>query len=138
VKTANSVRTIPTYSSVLDELAAHLAEHGPSQTGALVLHQGGRYVTATQFETAWRTTRAAADVPSRFRFHDLRHHVASEMLGEGLSVVAVAAVLGDTPTTVLRHYGHFVRNDDDRVRATMRRLRAIEDSLRTAHPGEGS
>ena len=37
---------------------------------------------------------------------------ASEMLGDGLSVVAVAAVLGDIPTSVLRTYGHLVNSDE--------------------------
>ena len=56
---------------------------------------------------------------------------ASEMLGAGLSVPAVAAILGDTPTTVLKTYAHFVAADEDRVRLVQRSLRSSEDSLRT-------
>ena len=122
VKTANSVRTIPTDASVLELVAAHLAELGASPSG-LVLHNGGRYVTASRFDTAFRATRRTAGLPARVRFHDLRHHAASELLGAGISVVAVAAILGDTPATVLRTYAHLVQSDDERIRAVMRRIR---------------
>ena len=77
------------------------------------------------------------------RYHDLRHHLASELLGDGMSLPAVAGILGDTPGTVLAVYGHFVLADNDRPRATMRRLwtRTDEDldtgreQLRTGEQG---
>ena len=59
------------------------------------------------------------------------------MLGAGLSVPAVAAILGDTPRTVLRAYAHFVASDEDKVRLVQRGLRTPEDSLRTPQATEG-
>ena len=49
------------------------------------------------------------------------HTLASELLSAGLSPIAVAAVLGDEPGTVLDTYGHVVASDHDRVRSVVRR-----------------
>ena len=47
----------------------------------------------------------------RVRLHDLRHHAASAMLRGGIDVVRAAARTGHDPTTMLRHYGHYVGGD---------------------------
>lgn len=127
-KTVNSVRTVPVDSSVLDEIAA---------TGIRSGYVLGRYATTSTFGNAFRATRERAGIDSKWRFHDLRHYAASEMLGAGLSVPAVAAILGDTPTTVLRTYAHFVASDEDKVRLVQRALRTPEDSLRTPRAIDG-
>lgn len=138
-ETKNSVvRAIPTDGAVLDEINHHLAEHGKGEHD-LVLHHEGRFITAGMFEHAWRTTRTVAELTPTVRFHDTRHTFASELLSDGVSIPAVAGYLGDTPTMVLKTYGHLVSADDERVRATIRRMRrgASEDSLRTVvgpHP----
>ena len=136
--TKNSeVRTIPTDAVVLEAISAHLARFGEGEQG-LILHRGGRFVSAWTMGDARRSLRLHAGLPDA-RYHDLRHHLASELLGDGMSLPAVAGILGDTPGTVLAAYGHFVLADNDRPRATMRRLwtrtdedlDATEDQLRT-------
>jgi site-specific recombinase XerD len=52
----------------------------------------------------------------------LRHHYASELLGHGVSLVAVASAMGDDPTTALRVYGHLTASNDDRIRAVIGKL----------------
>jgi integrase len=131
-KTPRGVRTIPTDDVVLDQVALHLQHAGRGEHGHVV-HRDGRMLTADAFERQWNRLRVVAGLPAA-RYHDLRHHFASEQLAAGLSIPAAAQILGDTEVTVLSTYGHMVKADDERVRATMRRLwsRRAEDSLRTA------
>jgi integrase len=42
------------------------------------------------------------------RLHDLRHHVATQLLAAGVDVVTVAGRLGQDPAVTLRTYSHFV------------------------------
>ncbi len=42
------------------------------------------------------------------RLHDLRHHVATQLLAAGMDVVTVAGRLGQDPAVTLRTYSHFV------------------------------
>lgn len=58
---------------------------------------------------AYRRVRDQVDGGHEVRFHDLRHHVATEMLADGLPPVAVAAQLGhSTPATTMRVYAHYL------------------------------
>lgn len=129
-KSKNGVRTVPSDAPVLDAISAHVQSFGAGPAG-LVLHRDGAFVNASSFTHFWGKTRDAAGMPD-VRFHDLRHAFVSELLGDGVSVVAVADIAGDRPATILETYGHLVTSDHDRVRATLRRLwKAAEDSLRT-------
>jgi integrase len=40
----------------------------------------------------------------RAHCHRFRHRLASELLGKGGSIEEIAAILGDSPATVRRHY----------------------------------
>jgi len=44
----------------------------------------------------------------KVRLHDLRHHVATQLLAAGVDVVTVAGRLGQDPAVTLRTYSHFV------------------------------
>jgi integrase len=44
----------------------------------------------------------------KIRLHDLRHHVATQLLAAGVDVVTVAGRLGQDPAVTLRTYSHFV------------------------------
>jgi hypothetical protein len=56
----------------------------------------------------WRAARKQAGAPS-VDYHDLRHTFASTLLGEGVSVKAVADWLGDaSPVAILTTYSHLM------------------------------
>jgi len=130
-KTQRGVRTIPVDDVVLERIASHLQRFGHGDHGH-VLHREGTMLSADTLERQWNALRVGAGLPTA-RYHDLRHHFASEQLAGGLAIPATAQLLGDTEITVLLTYGHMVRTDDERARATMRRLwgRDVEDFLRT-------
>ena len=47
------------------------------------------------------------------RLHDLRHFTATQLLGAGYSVTAVAGRLGNSPAVLLGRYAHWVRVQDE-------------------------
>jgi integrase len=63
-----------------------------------------------------------AELPDDFTFHGLRHTYASQLIGAGSTIFAVADQLGHVdPTTVLRTYGHLspqIRESEVRQRFT--------------------
>lgn len=61
----------------------------------------GRMHSHGHWNTKWGRARSRAGLHG-VRYHDLRHHFDSELLGHGASVVAVASAMGDEPTTVLQ------------------------------------
>lgn len=54
---------------------------------------------------AWDVARKAAGLPD-FRFHDLRHSAATEMLRAGVDSRIVATVLGHKSMNMMRRYAH--------------------------------
>jgi integrase len=135
-KSANSDRVIPADAVVLDAVNAHVAEFGVGEEGLLLRGAvTGRMHSHGQWNTKWRRARTRAGLPDA-RYHDLRHHFASELLGHGVSLPAVAAAMGDEPTTVLRVYGHLTEADDDRIRTVIGGLWV--DPLRPSEESSGS
>jgi integrase len=121
-KSHNSDRVVPADDFVLDAVNAHVAEFGVGDDGLLLRGKvTGRMHSHGQWNTKWRRAREKAGMPSA-RYHDLRHHYASELLGHGVSLVAVASAMGDDPTTVLKVYGHLTASDDERIRAVIGKL----------------
>jgi integrase len=121
-KSANSDRSVPADDVVLDAINAHVAEFGVSDEGLLLRGAvTGRMHSHGQWNTKWRRARTRADLHED-RYHDLRHHFASELLGHGVGLPAVAAAMGDDPVTVLRTYGHLTASDDDRIRGVIHEM----------------
>ena len=54
---------------------------------------------------AWDVARKLAKLPD-FRFHDLRHTAATEMLRAGVDSRIVATVLGHRSLNMMRRYAH--------------------------------
>ncbi len=54
---------------------------------------------------AWDVARKLAKLPD-FRFHDLRHSAATEMLRAGVDSRIVATVLGHRSLNMMRRYAH--------------------------------
>jgi integrase len=119
-KTTRSVRSIPATDGVLELLAEQVRVYGLGPDG-LVFHEGGR---------AWRRHAAAKEMRAAggSGWHGLRHHCASVLIAQGLSVTAVAAVLGDSPAVTLSTYSHWWPSEDEAIRAAV--VRAWEPVAR--------
>lgn len=125
-KTRAGVRTVPVSQSVIDLLAAHLAEYPAGDLGLMFTtgptrqSDGGRPITRSRWGEAYRGACEVAGVDGRTRTHDLRHVAASSMIAGGLSVAAVQAVLGhSSPAETLEVYTHLWPSDEDNTRRVM-------------------
>lgn len=119
-KTASSVRTVPLPDSVLDALAAHLAEF-PTQgaDGLLFTTPSGEPIRRQRFIEAFN--RAARDTGTvDCGFHDLRHTYASLLIRAGSSVKTVQARLGHASAVeTLQTYAHLWPDSEDQTRAAV-------------------
>jgi integrase len=62
-------------------------------------------------------------IPTKLRFHDLRHTVASILLSQGQSVRAVSQRLGHSnPALTLRVYAHCMPSDDPQLAAALNKM----------------
>ena len=125
-KTRAGVRSIPVSQSVIDLLAAHLAQFPAADSGLIFTmpktreNEAGRPISRNRWADAYRDACAAAEVNGRTRTHDLRHVAASSMIAGGLSVAAVQAVLGhSSPAETLEVYTHLWPGDEDKTRQVM-------------------
>jgi integrase len=95
----------------------------------------GRQTSTWAIERAIRSARRkVAGLPEAFRFHDLRHYLASLLIGSGLDVKVVQHRLrhGSAKTT-LDTYGHMWPDSDESARAAVGAVLAARgDSSGTA------
>lgn len=102
-----------------------------STTAATVVaDQYGQPVGPWAVERAIRAHRGEVEgLPDGFRFHDLRHYLASMLIASGLDVKVVQARLRHaSATTTLNTYGHLWPDSDDTSRAAVSKalgLRAV-------------
>ena len=97
--------------------------------------------------TPWRRNRAAgafkaAAVAAQVDasgWHACRHHAASVLIQQGLSVTAVAATLGHSPAECLKTYAGWWPSEHETIRAAMAAgwARGAEDRLRTMGTSTG-
>ena len=131
MKSETSRTPLPIPSELALELSAAVARWG----GDYVVTDGaGRQSSTWAIERAIRATRPKVDgLPEEFRFHDLRHYLASLMIGSGLDVKVVQHRLrhGSAKTT-LDTYGHLWPDSDESARAAVGAvLAARADCVRT-------
>jgi integrase len=137
LKTEISRTPLPIPHELALELSAAAARWG----GDHVVTDGLRGQTSTwAIERAVRATRPTiAGLPEGFRFHDLRHYLASLLIGSGLDVKVVQHRLrhGSAKTT-LDTYGHLWPDSDESARAAGGAVLAAraEDKLRTKRTSE--
>lgn len=118
-KTMRSRRTIPLPGVVGDVLAAHLAEHPPAGDGVIFSSSRGGPWEATHYGRVLKAAARRAGLPYSTSSHDLRHSYVSALLDAGVGLPHVAALIGDTVATTVRHYSHMVPGQDDRARAAI-------------------
>ena len=118
LKTESSRTPLPIPQELALQLSAAVARWG----GDYVVTDGtGRQTSTWAIERAIRAARPKVPgLPGEFRFHDLRHYVASLLIGSGLDVKVVQHRLrhGSAKTT-LDVYGHLWPDSDESARAAV-------------------
>ena len=131
LKTEKSRTAVPIPSELALELSAALARWG----GETVVTDGvGRPASPWSVERATRSARTKVPgLPQGFRFHDLRHYLASLLIASGSDVKVVQARLRHASAkTTLDTYGHLWPDADESARAAVGAvLTARADHLRT-------
>ena len=131
LKTETSRTAVPIPPEQALELSAAVARFG----GETVVTDGmGRPSSPWSVERAVRSARTRIDdVPDGFRFHDLRHYLASLLIAFGLDVKVVQARLRHASAkTTLDTYGHLWPDSGESARAAVGAvLTARADSVRT-------
>lgn len=116
-KTPASYRTIPIPQSLVDELAAHLAEWPAHESGILFTNVRGMPVQGHPFAEVWRTAKKNSKAPEWATPHHLRHYYASVLIQAGSSIKVVQQRLGHSSAkTTLDIYGHLFPDEEDRTR----------------------
>ena len=134
-KTSRSVRTVPVADHALAVLAEHVRRHGHGADG-LLFHRDGKPWPRDRGAEAFKRLAKAAEVETS-GWHALRHHCASVLIAAGLSVTAVAAVLGHSPAECLATYAHWWPSEHEQIRAGVAQAwERVADSTRT-EPGAG-
>ncbi|WP_409485498.1 tyrosine-type recombinase/integrase [Arsenicicoccus dermatophilus] len=138
LKTRRARRDVPIPTELADRVQAALAAYpGPT----VVTNAYGRQASPAVVEHAFRAARATVPgLPAGVRFHDLRHHFASYLIGAGLDLKLVQLTLGhQSATTTLDVYGHLLDVAGDATRAATReRMAARADQVRTVGVGPPS
>jgi integrase len=102
-KTENSLRTIRVPAPALPSLLAAAKGGKPGQP--LFRTRTGKRFSQPSVRTAWLRLLKGLGLPPR-KVHQLRHSVATALVGAGDSVADVAKYLGDTTETIARTYLH--------------------------------
>ncbi|GAA3581980.1 hypothetical protein GCM10022419_074440 [Nonomuraea rosea] len=128
------LRDIPLPKVVAEQLADHIAGHpltevtlpwrtpdGPLHTAKLVfVTRQHTPISRTEFNLyVWKPALKKAGIAATREngFHMLRHHFASVLLEDGVSIKAVAEFLGHAdPGFTLRTYTHLMPSSEDRMR----------------------
>ncbi len=131
LKTDTSRTPVP----IPNDLALTLAAHVKTWSGeTLLTNEIGKPLPPWALERAIRTARGKVKgLPEGFRFHDLRHYLASLLISAGCDVKVVQARLRHASAkTTLDTYGHLWPDSDDRTRTAIAAvLQDRADSVRT-------
>lgn len=118
LKTPTSMTDVPVPHSLSTELLAHMAQW-PGET--VLVDEDGAQVGPWRLERAIRAARKRVDgLPDGFRYHDLRHFLASYLIAEGADVKLVQARLRHASAkTTLDTYGHLWPDKDESTRTAL-------------------
>lgn len=99
-------------------MSAHVARHSAD---TLLVNEWGNQLTPWTLERAMRAARAKVPgLSPDFRYHDLRHYLASLLIASGADVKVVQARMRHASAkTTLDTYGHLWPDTDDSTRAAI-------------------
>lgn len=139
-KTETSARTVqlPQFATLAlrehrrDQATAKLASGAEYQDEGLVCcRQDGRHWVPSTFSAAFAKAMKSVGHEG-FRFHDLRHTHASQLINAGVDVQTISGRLGhSTPTTTLRVYSHQLKGADAAAAASIEK--ALGTRLKKAY-----
>ena len=132
LKTEMSRTAVPIPQELALDLSAAVAAFPAN--GAIVTDGGGRTAAPWMLDRAVRAARdKVPGLPGDFRFHDLRHYLASMLIASGADVKVVQARLRHASAkTTLDVYGHLWPDSDESTRTAIGAvLVARADFLRT-------
>jgi len=76
-----------------------------------VASRSGGPLQAATLRRAFKDALAKADVPTTFRFHDLRHSCASFLIAQNVHPKVISAILGHASIQITMNlYGHLLPN----------------------------
>ena len=138
-KNETSHRVIPLNAPAIEAIArmlerADLLGHMEPDHFLWPACQWGRYDPTQpmlKWDTAWRALRDAAGLP-RFRFHDLRHTVITELAELGVPDHVLESISGHLSRRMLEHYSHI------RIDAKRQALDALDESRRDVQNGDAN
>ena len=144
LKTKRSRRKLPLSPVLRDILLEHkkwLDEYSHSlgslwQDAGVICPNttGGLMDKATPNKAIKRTLSARKELPRGLHAHSMRHSFISMLIANGLDVVNVADIAGDTPEIILKHYAHSFAERRaaamDVVGASFSQLRGSSGTLR--------
>lgn len=118
LKTEVSMTDVPVPHSLSVEVLAHTAQW-PGEW--ILTDPDGRQVGPWRLERAVRSARAKVPgLPDGFRYHDLRHYLASFLIAHGADVKLVQARLRHASAkTTLDTYGHLWPDRDESTRTAL-------------------
>lgn len=118
LKTETSRTPVPIPSELALQLSAAVAEWGGDW---IVTDAVSGQASPWSIDRAMRTARKkVAGLPAEFRFHDLRHYLASLLIADGADVKVVQARLRHASAkTTLDTYSHLWPDADESTRATV-------------------
>ncbi len=131
LKSETSRTAIPIPASLSAELSAHVARW---RAETLLTNERGKQLAPWCLERAFRRARAKVDgLPDGFRYHDLRHYLASMLIASGADVKVVQARMRHASAkTTLDTYGHLWPDSDDSTRAAIDAVMAARVDTRNA------
>lgn len=133
LKTEMSKTPVPIPRTLALELSAHV-ERWPGKT---LLNRAGEQIPPSTIDYHVRKRRADAGLPDGFRFHDLRHYLASLLIADGADVKVVQTRLRHkSATTTLDTYMHLWPDADESTRATITAV--LESRAEQRRSREGS
>ena len=122
-KTSASLRDVPMPCFVRQAVTVHAELLGIGPHDVLCCTPRGTLLRRDYYNREiWKPAIAAAGLPAKTTFHDLRHTFASTALAEGVPISEVSRWLGHKSiTTTVDLYGHLVPEASGRARDALDR-----------------
>jgi integrase len=131
-------RSVPLPATLAQELAEHLKSRpGDADAFVFTMPNGGPLRHTNFYDRYYKPAVVAAGLPSRTRFHDLRHTYAALLIAAGANPLTIKQRMGHSSITVtMDRYGHLFPHLEaditDRMDEAYRLAIETTNSTRTA------